>query len=30
TTINSKAMCMFSPGGIFDFISSVQINVKTS
>ncbi|MBK2109280.1 type VI secretion system PAAR-like protein IglG [Francisella tularensis] len=29
-TINSKAMCMFAPGGIVDFISSGQINVKTS
>ncbi|MBK2357768.1 type VI secretion system PAAR-like protein IglG [Francisella hispaniensis] len=30
TTINSKAMCMFAPGGIVNFINSGQINVKTS
>ncbi|AHB98680.1 type VI secretion system PAAR-like protein IglG [Francisella orientalis] len=30
TTMNSKAMCTFAPGGIVNFISSGQINVKTS
>ncbi|MDE5039665.1 DUF4280 domain-containing protein, partial [Francisella tularensis subsp. holarctica] len=30
TTINRKAMCMFAPGGIVDFISSGQLHVKTS
>ncbi|MDE5012742.1 DUF4280 domain-containing protein, partial [Francisella tularensis subsp. holarctica] len=30
TPRNSKAMCRFAPGGIVDFISSGQLNVKTS
>ncbi|MFC4892155.1 type VI secretion system PAAR-like protein IglG [Pseudofrancisella aestuarii] len=30
TTINSKAMCTFAPGGIVSFINSGQINAKTS
>ena len=28
TTMNSKAMCIFAPGGIVNFISNGQINVK--
>ncbi|API87161.1 MULTISPECIES: type VI secretion system PAAR-like protein IglG [Francisella] len=30
TTTNSKAMCMFAPGGVVNFINSGQINAKTS
>lgn len=30
TTINSKAMCTFAPGGVVSFVNSNQINVKTS
>ncbi|APC96462.1 type VI secretion system PAAR-like protein IglG [Francisella frigiditurris] len=30
TTINSKAMCTFAPGGIVNFINGGQINAKTS